>query len=184
MKSTRERSSGDLEVVVAERVVLRRVQHLEQRGRRIALDRRRRSCRSRRASTPDSMTPAVFSACTMRPGIEPMYVRRCPRISASSRTPPSEIRTNFRFIASRDRLPERGLADARAGRRSRGSALSSRWSLRSRQCLALAAVAVAAAPPDAAVRVTGSPTDSSVRRCRSFCTARYSTMRSLTLSRS
>ena len=34
----------------------------------------------------------------MRPGREPMYVRRCPRISASSRTPPSEIRTNFRFI--------------------------------------------------------------------------------------
>ena len=29
----------------------------------------------------------------------PMYVRRCPRISASSRTPPSESRTNFRFVA-------------------------------------------------------------------------------------
>ena len=27
-----------------------------------------------------------------------MYVRRCPRISASSRTPPREIRTNFRFM--------------------------------------------------------------------------------------
>ena len=30
----------------------------------------------------------------MRPGIAPMYVRRCPRNSASSRTPPSDIRSN------------------------------------------------------------------------------------------
>jgi len=31
-----------------------------------------------------------------RPGSAPMYVRRCPRISASSRTPPSETRMNSR----------------------------------------------------------------------------------------
>ena len=30
------------------------------------------------------------------PGIAPMYVRRWPRISASSRTPPTEMRTNLR----------------------------------------------------------------------------------------
>jgi hypothetical protein len=33
------------------------------------------------------------------PGIAPMYVRRCPRISASSRTPPSDTRMNLRFVA-------------------------------------------------------------------------------------
>ena len=31
-----------------------------------------------------------------RPGSAPMYVRRWPRISASSRTPPSDMRTNRR----------------------------------------------------------------------------------------
>ena len=30
------------------------------------------------------------------PGIAPMYVRRWPRISASSRTPPTEMRVNLR----------------------------------------------------------------------------------------
>src|SRR5262244_2431153 len=45
------------------------------------------------------IAPACFSAWTIRPGIDPMYVRRCPRISASSRTPPSEMRTNSRPIA-------------------------------------------------------------------------------------
>ena len=32
----------------------------------------------------------------MRPGSAPTYVRRCPRISASSWMPPNEMRTNFR----------------------------------------------------------------------------------------
>ena len=41
-------------------------------------------------------TSARRIACTTRPGSEPMYVRRCPRISASSRTPPSDMRTNLR----------------------------------------------------------------------------------------
>ena len=41
----------------------------------------------------------------MRPGSEPMYVRRWPRISASSRTPPSETRTNLRPSARAIDLP-------------------------------------------------------------------------------
>ena len=43
--------------------------------------------------------PASRRARTSRPGSAPMYVRRCPRISASSRTPPSDIRTNCRPVA-------------------------------------------------------------------------------------
>ena len=43
--------------------------------------------------------PARRSASTMRPGIAPTYVRRWPRISDSSRTPPTEMRANFRDIA-------------------------------------------------------------------------------------
>ena len=42
------------------------------------------------------IVPASRSARTRRPGSAPMYVRRWPRISASSRTPPSDIRTNSR----------------------------------------------------------------------------------------
>src|SRR5205809_683410 len=47
------------------------------------------------------------------PGRAPMYVRRWPRISASSRTPPSDMRTNFRPVAfamdiPRDVLPTPG----------------------------------------------------------------------------
>ncbi len=34
-----------------------------------------------------------------------MYVRRCPRISASSRTPPRDMRTNFRPVAFAIDLP-------------------------------------------------------------------------------
>ena len=40
--------------------------------------------------------PASRSARMIVPGIAPMYVRRWPRISASSRTPPTETRTNLR----------------------------------------------------------------------------------------
>ena len=50
--------------------------------------------------------------CRILPGIEPMYVRRWPRISASSRTPPRLIRTNLRLGRPGDRLAERRLADA------------------------------------------------------------------------
>ena len=45
------------------------------------------------------MLPASLSARTSRPGMAPTYVRRCPRTSASSRTPPSATRTNSRPIA-------------------------------------------------------------------------------------
>src|SRR5439155_1343780 len=55
-------------------------------------------------STSSSMitgfiVPASRRARTSRPGNAPMYVRRWPRISASSRTPPSDIRTNSRLSA-------------------------------------------------------------------------------------
>ncbi len=43
--------------------------------------------------------PACFIPWMMRPGSAPTYVRRCPRISASSRIPPREIRRNLRPIA-------------------------------------------------------------------------------------
>src|SRR5690242_9364650 len=39
--------------------------------------------------------PAFLSDWTILPGSAPTYVRRWPRISASSRTPPREQRTNF-----------------------------------------------------------------------------------------
>src|SRR5512134_1730196 len=44
------------------------------------------------------------------PGSAPTYVLRWPRISASSRTPPHEMRTNSR---PSDRFSERGLSHAR-----------------------------------------------------------------------
>jgi hypothetical protein len=43
--------------------------------------------------------PASRSARTMVPGIAPMYVRRWPRISDSSRTPPTDMRSKLRSIA-------------------------------------------------------------------------------------
>ncbi len=42
---------------------------------------------------------AFFIDWIIFPGIDPIYVRRCPRISASSRTPPNEIRTYSRPVA-------------------------------------------------------------------------------------
>ncbi|KAH0389295.1 hypothetical protein KCU92_g200, partial [Aureobasidium melanogenum] len=41
-------------------------------------------------------TPTFLRPLTIKPGIAATYVRRCPRISASSRTPPREILWNFR----------------------------------------------------------------------------------------
>ena len=40
-----------------------------------------------------SFEPAFFIFCNTRPGMAPIYVFRCPRISASSRSPPKDIRT-------------------------------------------------------------------------------------------
>ena len=48
----------------------------------------------------------------MRPGSAPTYVRRWPRISASSRTPPSDDPDELAAERPRDRLAEAGLADA------------------------------------------------------------------------
>ena len=45
------------------------------------------------------LLPACFMPAMMRPGSAPMYVRRWPRMSASSRAPPSEMRTYLRPIA-------------------------------------------------------------------------------------
>ena len=45
------------------------------------------------------MVPALPSASMIRPGMAPMYVFRCPRMSASSRTPPRLSRAHLRFIA-------------------------------------------------------------------------------------
>ena len=42
---------------------------------------------------------AFFMFCIIRPGIAPMYVLRCPRISASSLKPPNAIRTYLRLSA-------------------------------------------------------------------------------------
>ncbi|KAG1223048.1 hypothetical protein G6F68_020455 [Rhizopus microsporus] len=44
-------------------------------------------------------TPPFDMFWPILPGMEPMYVRRWPRISASSRTPPKAMRTNLRFVA-------------------------------------------------------------------------------------
>ena len=43
--------------------------------------------------------PAFFIDWMIRPGRAPTYVRRWPRISASSRTPPRLSRTNLRPMA-------------------------------------------------------------------------------------
>ena len=56
--------------------------------------------------------PAFFRVWMILPGSAPMYVRRWPRISASSRTPPSDRRTNLRPVARAMLLREAGLADA------------------------------------------------------------------------
>ncbi len=49
--------------------------------------------------------PAVLTDWMIRPGSAPMYVRRWPRISASSWMPPRLIRTNLRPIARATLLP-------------------------------------------------------------------------------
>ena len=51
------------------------------------------------------LLPARRRPCTICPGRAPMYVRRWPRISASSRMPPSEMRWNLRPSARAIDLP-------------------------------------------------------------------------------
>ena len=60
-----------------------------------------------------SRVPARFTACMTRPGMEPMYVRRCPRTSASSCMPPRLILVNVRpralaMLCPREVLPTPG----------------------------------------------------------------------------
>ena len=86
----------ELEVVVAEGVVLRRVEHLEQGGRRVAAASPAPTLSTSSSSTTGFIEPASLTARTMRPGSAPTYVRRWPRISASSRTPPRATRTKRR----------------------------------------------------------------------------------------
>ena len=65
------------------------------------------------SSTTGFIVPASVIALTMRPGCEPTYVRRCPRISASSRMPPSGDAHELAAHGAGDRLAERRLADTR-----------------------------------------------------------------------
>jgi hypothetical protein len=51
------------------------------------------------------IVPAFFIPWMICPGSAPTYVRRCPRIAASSCTPPSEMRTNLRPSARAMLLP-------------------------------------------------------------------------------
>src|SRR5207249_3310728 len=51
------------------------------------------------------LEPAFFMFWMTRPGSAPTYVRRWPRISASSRMPPSDRRTNLRPMARAIDLP-------------------------------------------------------------------------------
>ena len=99
MNTTSGQVEVELEVVVAERVVLRRVEHLEQRRGRVARPAAGASLSTSSSSTTGFIVPASVIALTMRPGCEPTYVRRWPRISASSRMPPRATRTNLRPIA-------------------------------------------------------------------------------------
>ena len=110
----------DFEIVIVEGGVLLRIEHLEQR----ADGSPRQSCPI--LSTSSSRitgftTSARRIAWITRPGSEPMYVRRCPRISASSRTPPSDMRTKRAAERARDGAAQRRLADAGRHRRGRGS---------------------------------------------------------------
>ena len=62
----------DLEIVIAEGVVLRRIEHLEQRRRGIPLDARPTILSISSSMKTGFAEPAVLSAWTSRPGIEPM----------------------------------------------------------------------------------------------------------------
>ncbi|MPM87777.1 hypothetical protein SDC9_134877 [bioreactor metagenome] len=51
------------------------------------------------------LVPAAFIFCIILPGRAPTYVLLCPRISASSRIPPSDMFTNFLPIVFAIDLP-------------------------------------------------------------------------------
>jgi hypothetical protein len=79
----------EVDVVVVELRVLLGVEDLEQRRRRGRRGSPTLILSISSSSTTGSTFSARFIACRILPGIAPMYVRRWPRISASSRTPPS-----------------------------------------------------------------------------------------------
>ncbi len=85
--------------MIVERVVLLGVEHLEQRRRGIAAEVGRHLVDL--VEQEDRVVRARPSSAIwmILPGSAPMYVRRWPRISASSRTPPSDRRTNLRPVA-------------------------------------------------------------------------------------
>ena len=103
---------SDLHVVVAERVVLRGVQHLEERGGRIALHADRdlvdlveHQHRVRYAGALQSLHDAPGHGADVRAPV-PADLRFVPH---AAQRDPHELPVH----RSRDRLPERGLADAR-----------------------------------------------------------------------
>ena len=102
----------EVEVVVVEAVVLLGVEHLEQRRRRVAAEVGRHLVDLVEQEDRVVRPRPSCSDWMSLPGIAPMYVRRWPRISASSRTPPSDRRTNLRPVARAMLLREARLADA------------------------------------------------------------------------
>jgi hypothetical protein len=109
----------EVQVVIGTSVLLG-VQHFEQRRRRVAAEVGRHLVDLIEQESPGCLGAGLLELWMILPGIAPMYVRRWPRISASSRTPPSDMRTNLRPIA-RAIDGQRGLAHARAGPRGTGS---------------------------------------------------------------
>ena len=91
--------------MIGERVVLCGIEHFEQGGRGVAAEIPRTSLSISSSIITGLLLPALRSSAMIRPGIEPMYVRRCPRMSASSRTPPRATRMNLRPIDSAILLP-------------------------------------------------------------------------------
>ena len=120
MKITSERSNGEVEVVVAEGVVLRRVEHLEQRRGGVAaevgahlvdlVEHEDRVARAGVAQGPDDrpgQRADVGAAVAADLGLVAHAADRDPLELAPQRPG--------------DRAAEAGLADARRARRSRGS---------------------------------------------------------------
>ena len=152
MKMTSRQVDLDVEVVVAERRVLRRVEDLEQRratGRRAS---RRRPCRPRRAGSPGSSSRRRAARAPGGPG-----GRRCTCGGGRGSRP---RRGRRRATCARTRGPWRG-----------------RSTRRSRSCRCRAGRSASGSRRPCACR------RSMPRSSRSFLTATYSTMRSLTSSR-
>ncbi len=70
----------------------------------------------------------------MTPGIAPTYVRRWPRISASSRTPPTEMRANSRPRARAIDWPSEVLPTPGGPTKARIEPVASRFSRATASC--------------------------------------------------